>query len=304
MNPPTPAGPDRYAVIGHPVAHSRSPFIHAAFAAQTGETLAYGRLPCAPDGFARTLAAFAAGRQAAEDEAGGPQGGQPPAGRAAGCNITVPFKFEAPALAARLSPRARLAGAVNTLRFDPEGWFGDNTDGEGLVQDLQAQAGVDLAGRSLLLVGAGGAAAGVLGPLLQARPRRLVLANRSLDKAVALVDRHAALAEAEGVALRAAPLDACGTAHDVVVNGSAASLAGAGSPVPAGVLRPGALALDMMYGPAAQPFLAWAREHGAHGRDGLGMLVAQAAAAFALWRGRRPDTAPVLAALRARLEAA
>lgn len=291
--------PERYAVIGHPVAHSRSPFIHAAFAAETGEALAYGRLPCAPDGFAATLRDFAAGRLAAQDEAGGPQGGQPPAGRAAGCNITVPFKFEAPALAARLSPRARLAGAVNTLRFDAEGWFGDNTDGEGLVLDLQVHAGLDLAGRSLLLIGAGGAAAGVLGPLLEAGPRRLVLANRSLDKAQALAARHAGLAAARGVDLRAAPLDACGTAHDVVINGSAASLAGAGSPVPGTVLRPGALALDMMYGPAAEPFLRWAREHGAQGRDGLGMLVGQAAAAFALWRGRRPSTAPVLAALRA-----
>ncbi len=280
---------DRYAVAGHPVEHSRSPFIHARFAELTAQPLAYGRLPCAPDAFAATVRGFAASSEAGF-------------GPARGCNVTVPFKFEAPALADRLTPRAALAQAANTLRFDggPDGrgWQADNTDGAGLVRDITVHAGVPLQGARLLLVGAGGAAAGVLGPLLEARPAALVLANRSVDKARALVQRHASLAVRGGVELRAAPLDQVGSAFDIVVNATAASLAGAGVPVSARVLRRGALALDMMYGAAARPFLAWAAEHGAHGRDGLGMLVEQAAEAFAFWRGVRPPTVEVLAELQ------
>lgn len=281
---PTTPGPDRYAVAGQPVAHSRSPFIHARFAELTGERIAYGRLPCPLDGFAETVRAFAAGG-------------------ARGCNVTVPFKFEAPALAAGLTPRAALAQAVNTLRFDASGWQGDNTDGAGLVADIGRHAGVAIEGAELLLIGAGGAAAGVLGPLLEARPRRLVVANRSPERAAALVQRHAELATREGVVLQARALAECGRGFGIVVNGTAASLAGAGVPVPAAVLAPGALALDMMYGPAARAFLDWAREHGAAGRDGLGMLVEQAAESFAFWRGVRPRTEPVLAALRAAVAA-
>ena len=278
---------DRYAVAGHPVTHSRSPWIHARFAALTGQDIDYGRLPCPLDGFAAAVRAFAA------------EGvDQPDAPRARGCNVTVPFKFEAPALCAGLTPRAALAQAVNTLRFDPEGWQGDNTDGAGLVADITVHAGVPLAGATLLLVGAGGAAAGVLGPLIEAGVARLVLANRSAGKAEALVERHAALAARHGVALQAAALDGCGRGFDIVVNATAASLAGAAVPVPAAVLRPGGLALDMMYGPAAAPFLTWAREQGAQGRDGLGMLDEQAAESFLFWRGVRPPTAPVLAELQ------
>lgn len=295
------AGAARYAVIGHPVTHSRSPFIHAAFAAQTGEALRYGRLDCAPEAFADTLRAFAAGRLRTPAEPG--EAGEVP-GPAGGCNITVPFKFEALRLAAQTTPRAARAGAVNTLRFDAGGWLGDNTDGVGLVRDVRENAGFDPAGRSLLLIGAGGASAGVLGPLIETRPARLVLANRTVDKARALIERHADWAAAHGVSLQAAALDDCGAGHDLVLNGSAASLAGAAVPVAARVLRPGALALDMMYGPAARPFLDWAAAHGARGRDGLGMLVEQAAEAFLLWRGLRPATAPVLQALRARVDAA
>ncbi|RZT95081.1 shikimate dehydrogenase [Rivibacter subsaxonicus] len=283
------AAVDRYVVIGHPVEHSRSPFIHARFAEQTGERLHYGRLPCAPDAFAATLRGFADSTSEL--------------GPARGCNVTVPFKFEAPALAATLSTRARLAGAVNTLRFDAGGWAGDNTDGVGLVRDITRNAGVAIAGRSVLLLGAGGAAAGVLGPVLEARPARIVIANRSPERARALVQSHAALAQAQGVSLGAAPLDACGRGFDIVLNATAASLGGQGVPVDAAVLARGALALDLMYGPAARPFLDWAREHDAHGRDGLGMLVEQAAEAFEFWRGVRPDTAPVLAALRAEVDA-
>lgn len=273
---------DRYAVIGNPVEHSRSPFIHTQFARATGQALTYTRLWCAMDGFEAAVRGFAASG-------------------ARGCNVTVPFKFEAPRLAARCSDRARLAGAANVLRFDDDdGWLADNTDGVGLVRDIEHNAQVALAGRRVLLVGAGGAAAGALGPLLQARPGALTVANRSADRARALVGRHAALAAALGVRLTAAPLDKCGAGYEVVVNATASSLGQAAVPVAASVLAPGALALDMMYGPAAQPFLDWATRHGAIGRDGLGMLVEQAAEAFRLWRGVRPDTAPVLDALRTR----
>lgn len=275
---------DRYAVAGNPVAHSRSPDIHARFAAQTGQALVYERLLCPLDGFEASIRRFAA------------EGGR-------GCNITVPFKFEAHALAARLSPRAALAGAVNTLRFDAEGWFGDNTDGAGLVRDIEHNAARPLSHKRALLLGAGGASAGVLGSLLAARPAELVIANRSVDKAQALVDSHRALAEQQGVRLRACGLEDCGAMYDVLINGTSASLAGAGVPVAAAALAPGALALDMMYGPAARPFLDWARAQGAQARDGLGMLVEQAAEAFELWRGVKPDTAPVLAALRTEVDA-
>lgn len=278
---------DRYVVIGHPVEHSRSPAIHARFAALTGQTLVYERLLAPLDGFTATVQDFAA--------AGG-----------RGCNITVPFKFEAWQLAARRTPRAELAQAANTLRFDAEadgGWWCDNTDGAGLVRDITVNAGVALAGRRVLLIGAGGAAAGVLGPLIEARPAGIVIANRTARKAEALALHHAALAREHGVALQIAPLEAPGEAFDVVINGTASSLSGAGVPVPAEVLRPGALALDMMYGAGARGFLAWAAEHGATGRDGLGMLVEQAAEAFLAWRGVRPDTAPVLAELRALVDA-
>lgn len=285
----TDALPDRYAVAGHPVEHSQSPFIHAEFARQTGQSIEYGRLLCPLDGFAATVRAFAADRSA---------------GAVRGCNVTVPFKFEAFALAARRTPRAERAQAANTLRFDADaagGWLADNTDGTGLVRDIERNAGVSLAGRRVLLIGAGGAAAGALGPLLEARPAALVVANRTLAKAEALVARH--LDMASDVALSACTPGEAGAAFDVVVNATASSLQGAEIPVDARVLAPGALALDMMYGPAARGFLAWAEAQGARGRDGLGMLVEQAAEAFFVWRGVRPDTSPVLAALRARLAA-
>jgi len=272
----------RYAVLGNPVAHSRSPFIHAQFAAATGEPVEYGRVLCPMDGFVATVRRFAA------------EGGR-------GCNVTVPFKFEAPALARVVSPRAELAGAANVLRFDPDGWFADNTDGVGLVRDIERNAGVALAGRRVLLVGAGGGAAGVMGPLLEAGVAELVIVNRTAAKARVLAERHAGLARRLGATLTVRALEDPGAAYDVVLNASATSLQGQASPVPAGTLAPGALALDLMYGPAAEPFLSWARAAGAVPRDGLGMLVEQAAEAFQVWRGVRPATAPVLAALRAEL---
>jgi len=276
----------RYAVVGNPVAHSQSPFIHAAFAAQTGQPVRYERLLCAIDGFAAAVRGFAADG-------------------AHGCNVTMPFKFEAFELVAKTTPRARMAGACNTLRFDGDGWLGDNTDGAGLVRDIERNAGVGLAGARVLLVGAGGGAAGALGALMASGASEVVVANRSVEKARALVDRHTqAPASTTSARLVAAPLDGCGEAFDVVVNATATSVAGAPVPVAASALRRDGLAVDMMYGPAAAPFVAWANAHGASGRDGLGMLVEQAAEAFLLWRGVEPETAPVLRALRARIAAA
>lgn len=281
----TPGATDRYAVLGHPVEHSRSPWIHARFAELTGQHLRYDRVLCPLDGFEASLRGFAASEGAR------------------GCNVTVPFKFDAFRLAPRRSARAELAQAANTLRFDPEGWTADNTDGAGLVRDIEHHAGVPLGGRRVLLVGAGGAAAGALGPLIQAGPAAVQVVNRTPANAVALVQRHRPLAHDRGVALGAGALDEAGTGFDLVVNASASSLHGGAVPVAASVLAPGALAVDMMYGDAARPFLQWARDHGAVARDGLGMLVEQAAEAFRVWRGVRPPTDEVLRELRARLEA-
>ena len=275
---------DQYVVAGHPVEHSQSPFIHALFAQQTGEALHYGRLLCPLDGFEASIRAFALGSAA---------------GPARGGNVTVPFKFEAIRLCPNRTERATLAGAANTLRFDPQGWCCDNTDGAGLVRDIEQGAGRSLAGQRVLVIGAGGAAAGVLGPLLAARPAELVLANRSADKAHRLLERHRAVGGA--ARLQATGLHDCGTGFAVVINATASSLQGIASPVDAAVLQPGALAIDLMYGPKAAPFMAWAERHGATARDGLGMLVEQAAEAFQFWRGVQPDTAPVLAVLRSRL---
>jgi len=271
---------DRYCVMGNPVSHSRSPWIHARFAELAGDRVSYGAHLVSLDGFADGVREFVAAN-----------------GR--GCNVTVPFKFEAAALANRLSDRARIAGAANTLRFENGEIHGDNTDGAGLVADIERNAGVSIAGRDVLLVGAGGAAAGVLGPLLNAGPARLVVVNRTADRARALVDSHQPLARVADTLLQALPIDSLGASFDIVINASASSLSGGGVPVSADVLRPGALALDMMYGPSAAGFMQWALLHGAVPRDGLGMLVEQAAEAFFQWRGVRPPAAQVLAELRA-----
>lgn len=280
------ASPDLYCVMGNPIAHSRSPWIHARFAELTGHTLAYERRLVPLEGFTKALHDFA--------NAGG-----------RGCNITVPFKLQAAQAAHRCSERVQLAGAANTLIFTADGITADNTDGVGLVADLTQNAGLTLAGQDILLIGAGGAAAGVLGPLLQAKPRRVVVANRTLARAQALVQAHSALALLQKTELLAqAPqgLEAnlADFSHfDLIINASASSLVGDAIPVPASVLRPGSFAYDMMYGPAAQGFLDWATRHGAQARDGLGMLVEQAAASFVLWRGVYPPTVQVLAELRA-----
>lgn len=269
---------DRYAVIGNPIAHSKSPEIHARFAQQTGEDIRYERLLAPLDGFAQTVADFM--------QAGG-----------LGANVTVPFKLEAYALATELSVRAQAAGAVNTLRFSGDVIYGDNTDGVGLVTDIVRNAGVALQGRRLLLLGAGGAARGVLLPLLDQQPAEIVIANRTLDKAHLLVQEFSA---PHGV-LRASPFDALDGMFDVVINATSASLEQALPPVPAACFGGATLAYDMMYGRDATPFMRLAASHGATVRDGLGMLVEQAAESFFVWRGVRPDTAPVHQALRALL---
>lgn len=267
--------PDRYAVFGNPIAHSRSPRIHAAFAAQTGQVLTYEAILAPLDGFAEAVAMFRR------------EGGR-------GANVTVPFKEQAYALAHRLSARAEAAGAVNTLTFESDGIFGDNTDGVGLVNDLAGNLGLDLEGQRILLMGAGGAARGVVLPLLEQGPAELFIVNRTAVKAVELAGRFGTAGTVRGGGYEALP----GRRFDLVINATAASLAGDLPPLPAGVFAAGALAYDMMYGKDT-PFLAFARGEGARCADGLGMLVEQAAEAFFLWRAVRPATAPVIALLRA-----
>ena len=266
--------PDQYAVIGNPVAHSKSPLIHAAFARQTGQDLIYEKLSAPKDAFVATANAFRA------------RGGR-------GLNVTLPFKGEAFRYATELSGRARAAQAVNTLKFDGEAIFGDNTDGAGLVNDLLRNLGYAIAGRRLLLLGAGGAARGVVEPLLQQGPAQFLLANRTLDKAQQLARSFRGALEASTYTSLA------GRQFDLVVNATSASLAGELPPLPPGVFAHGALAYDMMYGRGETPFLAFARKQGAAlSADGLGMLVEQAAESFFIWRGVRPDGAAVLKLLR------
>ena len=275
---------DRYAVIGNPIAHSKSPQIHAAFARQTGQELSYEALLAPLDGFAQTVADFRA------------HGGR-------GLNVTVPFKLEAFALAEHHTARAQAAGAVNTLAFGADGVLGDNTDGAGLVRDLTANLNFALAGCRILLLGAGGATRGVLLPLLDSRPARLTIANRTVAKADALAALFAA--RAGDTALDACGFDAlAGRRFDLVINATAASLADELPPLPPGLYAEGALAYDMMYARAPTRFMRAALADGAaRVADGLGMLVEQAAESFTLWRGVRPDSAPVLAELRRQIEA-
>jgi len=264
--------PDRYAVIGNPVTHSKSPWIHAQFARATGEDIEYGRLEAPLDGFVRAVEAFRA------------QGGK-------GLNVTLPFKGEAFRFCAGTSERAAAAQAVNTLLLDRGKPWGDNTDGVGLVRDLTANLGRRLAGARILLLGAGGAAQGVLAPLAQAGAAGIVLANRTLPRAQVLAARVAGVTGCGFDAL-------AGQSFDLVINATSAGLSGELPPLPRGLFRPGALAYDMVYGRDTE-FLAMGRAAGAATSDGLGMLVEQAAESFLLWRGIRPETGAVLAALRA-----
>jgi shikimate dehydrogenase len=269
--------PDRYAVIGNPIAHSKSPRIHAAFALQTGQDLEYGPILGDLDDFTGDVRRFFA--------AGG-----------RGLNVTVPFKAQAWSLADERTPRAELAGAVNTLiGLGHERLRGDNTDGVGLVRDLMDNHGLRLTGTRILLLGAGGAARGVLLPLLETRPAGLIIANRTLAKAVEL----ARLGQAHGL-VEARGFDELAEAHcDLIINATAAGLRGESPPIPGSCLAPGGWTYDMLYGDTPTPFCRWGREHGAaQALDGLGMLVEQAAEAFWLWRGVRPETRPVIAVLR------
>lgn len=270
---------DRYAVIGNPIAHSKSPRIHAAFARQTGQNLDYQAILAPLDGFAAAVAEFA--------DAGG-----------RGMNVTLPFKLEAFELASRHTDRAVAARAVNTLTFGDGGILGDNTDGAGLVADLAFNLACPVSGKRLLLIGAGGAARGVILPLLGQSPASLTIANRTVSRARALCQAFPAH---RGLRARSFT-ELAGRQFDLVINATSASLAGQAPEIPPGLYAPDATAYDMMYGMGLTPFLAAAKIQGA-GRlaDGIGMLVEQAAESFLLWRGVRPDTRPVLAELVAEL---
>jgi shikimate dehydrogenase len=262
---------DRYAVIGQPVAHSKSPWIHSQFAQACAQDMEYTRIEPPPEDFAGAVDAFRA------------QGGK-------GLNVTLPFKQQAFRYCIRTSERARVAGAVNTLAF-AEDAYGDNTDGVGLLRDLVSNLGWRIEGQRVLLMGAGGAAQGVAGALLAAGVAQLVIANRTAAKAEALAGRLAGAIGCgyEGVA---------GERFDLAINATSAGLADEAPRLPAGTLRPAMLAYDMVYG-RDTPFLREARAAGARAADGLGMLVEQAAESFYVWRGVRPDTRALLARLRA-----
>lgn len=268
--------PDRYLVVGHPVSHSQSPWIHARFAQATGQNMAYEALDVPPGEFQHRLAGFFAG------------GGR-------GCNVTLPWKLHAYRLADRHTPRARLAGAVNTLAVQPDGTLaGDNTDGAGLVLDLQRRGGLALKDAHVLLLGAGGAARGVIGPLLAAGVDRITIANRTAARAVVLAERF-------GPGVRAVTFEDAGQDADIVINATAASLDGQLPQIPADCLTGASFCYDMMYAAKPTAFVGWAREHGCRALDGLGMLVEQAAESFFLWRGLRPATEEILTDLRNRL---
>ena len=271
---------DRYAVVGNPVAHSKSPEIHAAFARQTGHDLEYSKLLAPLDGFVSTIETFRA------------DGGR-------GVNVTVPFKLEAFALADEISQSARDAHAANLLQFEDGRIRADNTDGIGLLRDIVHNLGFAVAGKRVLLMGAGGAARGVLTPLLEYEPRILTIANRTVDKALRLAETFRHVPAAASSVLSGLGYDELPGHHfDLVINATSSSLTGELAPLPVDLFAPGALAYDMMYGKSVTPFLKFAATHGAKCSDGLGMLVEQAAESFLLWRGVRPQTAPVIRLLR------
>jgi len=269
---------DLYAVIGHPIAHSKSPLIHAEFARQTGQDMRYEARLAPLDGFVAAVAAFRA------------EGGK-------GMNVTVPFKVAAfEHVATRLTDRAAAAQAVNTLKFERDEILGDNTDGAGLVRDLETNLGFSLVGKRILLMGAGGAARGVMLPLLEKNPHSVTIANRSADKAQALQQQFSK----RGKIVSGSYADVADQPFDLVINATSASLADALPPLSPTVFAANSLAYDMVYQRGLTPFLQFAQQHGAaRCADGIGMLVEQAAESFYLWRGVRPDTAPVIALLQA-----
>lgn len=262
--------PDRYAVIGNPVAHSKSPDIHALFASQTGQDMEYGRLLAPLDGFDNTVRKFIS------------EGGK-------GLNVTVPFKFDAFNLATELTPRAKMAGAVNTLVFKDGVIVGDNTDGAGLVADITLNAGISLLNSRILLLGAGGAAYGVMLPLLDQKPAFIHIANRSVEKARELARQFSSFGQ-----LSASAYADLNESYDIVINATSAGLSNAIPPVSGNIFaNKSSLALDMVYADQPTPFMQFARQCGVKGRDGFGMLVEQAAESFFIWRGVKPGTGPI-----------
>jgi shikimate dehydrogenase len=266
------APPARYGLVGHPVEHSRSPLIHSLFARQTGENLSYELIDAEPKGFETAVRGF------------GAAGGK-------GLNVTVPHKEAAYKLVDEISAPAEAAGAVNTIKFVAGKLYGENTDGVGLIRDLVANQHQTLPGRRILVLGAGGAARGIVGPLLAARPSELVLANRTKERAVDLV------AHFDSPLLRAVTFDALGElpAFDLLLNATSAGLKGEAPPFAGSLVGPQSFCYDLVYSVSDTPFVQWARAHGA-GRavQGWGMLIEQAAESFFIWRGVRPDTKPIL----------
>lgn len=268
---------DQYAVIGHPISHSKSPLIHEAFARQTGQDIRYEKLLAPLDGFAEMVHSLKAKGYM-------------------GANVTVPFKFEALAICSELSERAEAAGAVNTLIFSQNAIRGDNTDGIGLVNDVLYNLQVEIKDKRVLLLGAGGAAQGVLLPLLQQQPAQLTIANRQVDKAHFMMQKIASQFSIQNVSV--CEYSVLNQPFDMVINATSAGLTNAALPISMDVFSKHTLAYDMMYGKET-PFMVQAASQGARVADGLGMLVEQAAEAFYLWRGVRPLTAPVIAVIRA-----
>ncbi|RCU45372.1 shikimate dehydrogenase [Corallincola luteus] len=270
---------DQYAVFGNPIGHSKSPMIHTFFARQTAQDISYQAILAPVDGFESAVQAFFS------------QGGK-------GCNVTVPFKEQAYVYATQLTPRAKIAGAVNTLkRLDDGGVIGDNTDGEGLVQDLLLH-GISLADKRILLLGAGGAARGALLPLLEQKPAELRIANRTEAKAQAL----ASLAAEFGPVSASGFAELGDTPFDLIINSTSASLSGDVPPISEQLIATDTVCYDMAYSEEDTAFVAWAKAQGSrYVLDGLGMLVAQAAESFAIWRGIKPGTKSVLAEMRRNL---
>jgi shikimate dehydrogenase len=271
-------------VIGNPIAHSKSPLIHQAFARQTFQDIEYSRVLVPGDAFVQAVLSMrATGFK--------------------GLNVTVPFKLEAFNLASRLTERASDAGAVNTLTFSGQDIVGDNTDGYGLVRDIQQNMGLDFARKRVLLIGAGGAAEGVLHPILAQQPQLLIIANRTMEKALSMVRKVEEQGEYRFVSVNAYAFDDLhGQSFDIVINATSVGLTDARLPLPSNIFAQGALAYDMMYGHET-PFMRFAHSHGAARiSDGLGMLVEQAAESFHMWRKVRPQTAPVIAMLRSHVE--
>jgi shikimate dehydrogenase len=268
--------PDQYGVVGHPVAHSWSPFIHGMFAQATAQNLVYRLFDITPENYRRdTLKLFAGGVR--------------------GLNVTLPHKQAAADLVNELTPRAMRAQAVNTIAFfEDTTLLGDNTDGVGLTADLENNLRMDLADKRVLILGAGGAVRGVLGPLLERELREVHIANRTLQKAQTLADEFADMGKISGCEFA----DLHGPAYDLIINATSAGLSGEMPPLPAGIVSETTLCYDMSYGRGDTPFTRWAKSlHAARAVKGWGMLVEQAAASFELWRGIRPNTPPVLEAL-------